>query len=211
MPSSLSSADFMKQWSLLHGDSPTRGIVGAWLQISYRCALVLSKVKISPNSLTALGVLFGVATVLTSPSLLMGMFLALSLACDGIDGSLALVTGKVSKLGAVLDSIADRLTEALWAIAFYKLGVPLNVVMALWLLAGIQEYARARVGSAGIKELGVVTPAERPVRASFLFVGLIAWHIEFTHGWPTAIAEILVAMQFISLLMVIRFAYRVLK
>jgi len=203
--------DFIQQWSLLHGNAPTRGIVGLWLKISYRCALGLAKVGLSPNALTALGVLFGIGTAITSPSLAMGVFLALSLACDGIDGSLALVTGKTSKLGAVFDAIADRLTEALWAIAFYKLGVPLSAVMALWLLAAIQEYARARIGSAGVQELGVVTPAERPVRASFLFIGLIAWHIEFTHSWPTAIAGLLIILQFISLLMVIRFAYRVLK
>lgn len=207
----LSSEDFMLQWSLLHGNAPTRGIVGAWLKISYRCALGLSKVGISPNVLTILGVLFGIATAVTSPSLVMGLFLVLSLACDGIDGSLALVTGKASKLGAVFDAIADRLTEALWAFAFYKLGVPLNAVLVLWLLAGIQEYARARIGSAGVLDVGVVTPAERPVRASFLFIGLIAWHIEFTHSWPTAIAGILILLQFISLVTVIRFAYRTLK
>lgn len=207
----MSASDFMKQWSSLHGDAPTTGIVGAWLRISYRCALILTRFRFSPNSLTALGVIFGAATAAFSPSLWAVLFLILSLASDGIDGSVALVSGKVTKLGAVLDSIADRLTEALWAIAFYRLGVPLSVVLFLWLLAGIQEYARARIGSAGVKEVGVVTPAERPVRASFLFVALIAWQIEITHGWPTAIAQVLILLQLVGLIMVLRFARRALK
>lgn len=211
MKPQMSADEFISKWSSLHGDAPTKGIVGGWLQISYRCALILTRLRISPNSLTVLGIVFGAATAALSPNLWAVLFLILSLVCDGVDGSVALVSGKVTKLGAVLDSIADRLTEALWALAFYRLGVPLSVVLFLWLSAGIQEYARARVGSAGVKKVGVVTPAERPVRASFLFVALIAWQIELTHGWPSAIAQLLILLQFISLIMVLKFAYRALK
>ena len=207
----VSESECVKEWSQLHGNAPTGGIVGAWLKISYRCALILTRMRISPNSLTTFGIIFGAATAALSPNLWAALFLALSLACDGIDGSLALVSGRVTKLGAILDSIADRLTEALWALAFYRLGVPLSVVLVLWLLAGIQEYARARIGSAGVKEVGVVTPAERPVRASFLFVALIAWQSEFTNGWPTAIAQLLILIQSVGLFMVMRFARRALR
>ena len=40
-------------------------------------------------------------------------------------------------------------------------------------MAAFQEYARAKLVSLGVSDIGVVTPAERPVRASFLFIVLI--------------------------------------
>ncbi len=207
----MNESDFMGRWSLLHGNAQPIGIVKGWLRISYRCALILKKSRISANALTAFGVIFAGATAMASPSILAGLFLAISLALDGVDGSVALLTGKESKLGAIFDSSADRISEALWAVAFYRLGVSLPLILLLWLLAAIQEYARARLGSAGVKEVGVITPAERPVRASFLFVAIIAFHLEFSNGWVTAISECLIFLQGISLFLVLKYAFRSLK
>jgi archaetidylinositol phosphate synthase len=211
MSKPLSQDEFMGEWSSLHGNVQASGIVKGWLRISYRCARAISKLGISANALTCLGVLFAIATAIASPSLWSAFFLALSLALDGIDGSLAVVTGQASKLGAIFDASADRISEALWAVAFYRLGVPLSLVLFLWLLAAIQEYARARIGSAGVKDVGIITPAERPVRASFLFVAIVAWHLNFSHGWISAIAQIILALQGISLILVLRYAFISLK
>jgi archaetidylinositol phosphate synthase len=211
MSAVLTESEFLKKWSSLHGNAQTDGIVKGWLKISYRCALILSKLGLTANALTALGVLFATATAISSPSAWSAVFLVLSLSLDGFDGSLAIIKNQASKLGAIFDASADRISEALWAVAFYRLGVPLAFVLFLWLLASIQEYARARIGSAGVKEVGVITPAERPVRASFLFVAILAWQIDFSNGWVTALALALILIQAMSLILVFRFAFKVLK
>ncbi len=202
---------FSVSWSELHGTASTRGIVGYWLRVSYLLAKIFTKLKFTPNSLTILGLVFAIATSIFSPNWWSGFFLALSLLSDGLDGALAIVQGRATRMGAIYDAIADRLSEALWLVAFFRLGVPLGWVLTLGALAAFQEYARARLGSSGVHGVGVVTPAERPVRASLLFVAILAWQFSFSNEWVLGIAVIGTALQFWSFLLVIGFAHRSLK
>ena len=48
----------------------------------------------------------------------------------------------------------------------------------MWTIASTQEYARARLASLGHHEIGVVTPTERPVRASFMAIALLIFIFE---------------------------------
>lgn len=194
--------EFKLQWSSIHGNAATSGIVGQWLAISFRCARVCTFLRISPNSLTLLGVASAIATAVISPHLWSLLFLLLSLILDGVDGSVAIIQKKASSRGAIWDAIADRISEICWAIAFYRIGIPLGWVLAAATLAAIQEYARARLSSAGVKEIGVVTPAERPVRASFLFCALIA-----PHAFVLPLLITLVFLQGVSFILVLRFAF----
>lgn len=82
----------------------------------------------------------------------------------------------------------------------------MNLLIAVLLIASVQEYLRARAGGLGVNEVGVVTPAERPVRASFIFVLLIAF--QFGIEMLNEITFIWLILQCISLFMVSRFAYR---
>ncbi|CAB4330242.1 unannotated protein [freshwater metagenome] len=193
---------FKLQWSSMHGNADTSGIVGLWLAVSFRCARVCTFLRITPNSLTLLGVVSAVATAIVSPHLWSVPFLALSLIFDGVDGSVAIIQKRVSSRGAIWDAIADRISEICWAIAFYRIGIPLLWILAAATVAAIQEYARARLSAAGVKEVGVVTPAERPVRASFLFCALIVPH---AFSLPLLIA--LVFLQGLSFILVLRFAF----
>ena len=93
---------------------------------------------------------------------------------DGIDGSLAIVTRVTSKFGAFTDSFVDRLSEVFWALALYELGAPKALVFIALVAAFTQEYLRARSGGLGHNEIGIVTICERPVRASLLFIVIIA-------------------------------------
>jgi CDP-diacylglycerol--glycerol-3-phosphate 3-phosphatidyltransferase len=61
---------------------------------------------------------------------------------------------------------------------FFAIGVPAWIPIILWSIASFQEYARAKLKSLGVSDLGVVTPAERPIRASFLFIALIMNYLE---------------------------------
>jgi phosphatidylglycerophosphate synthase len=103
----------------------------------------------------------------------------LSLFCDGIDGSLAMISEKSSTRGAMIDSIVDRLSEVFWALTFYRLGADFRLIALAWVLAFTQEYLRARGAGLGEREIGAVTIAERPVRASLLFIALIGYLLGF--------------------------------
>ena len=200
----LSKEEFRAEWSSLHGDAETTGIVGSWLNISYRFGLICTLLRISPNALTLLGLLGAVATALTAHSAWAIFFLVFSLFCDGIDGSVAIFQHRDSKWGATLDSVADRISEALWFYALYAIGVPEWIPITLWSVAAFQEYARAKLISLGVSDIGVVTPAERPVRASFLFIVLILNQLSLPGA--TALSIAFLAVQIYSFVSVVRFS-----
>ena len=202
----MNKSEFLTAWSKLHGDAQVSGVVKAWLNISYLISKPLSRIGVTPNALTISGLFFGIILYLYAQTIWAPILLVISLICDGIDGSLAILTGKSSKWGALLDSLADRVTEFFWVLALYKIGVGMNLLIAVLLIASVQEYLRARTGGLGVNEVGVVTPAERPVRASFIFVLLIAF--QFGIEMLNEITFIWLILQCISLFMVSRFAYR---
>jgi archaetidylinositol phosphate synthase len=200
----LSKDEFKAKWSSLHSDAETTGIVGAWLHISYRFGLICTLLRISPNVLTLLGLLGAVATALTAQSAWAILFLVFSLFCDGIDGSVAIFQHRESKFGATLDSVVDRISEALWFYALYAIGVPAWIPITLWSVAAFQEYARAKLFSLGVSDIGVVTPAERPVRASFLFIVLILNQLALPGATELSIAFLV--LQIYSFVSVLRFS-----
>lgn len=202
----MNKSDFLTTWSKLHGDASIDGIVKAWLNISYVITKPLAKVGITPNSLTFSGLIFGVILYIYAQTIWAPILLVISLICDGIDGSLAIITGKSSKWGALLDSIVDRATEFFWILALYKIGVNMQLLIAVLLIASVQEYLRARAGGLGVHAVGVVTFAERPVRASFIFVSLIAF--QFNLEILNYITLVWLILQGFSLIMVSRFAYK---
>ena len=200
----LSKDEFKAKWSSLHSDAETTGIVGAWLNISYRFGLICTLLRISPNALTMLGLLGAVATAVTAQTAWAILFLVFSLFCDGIDGSVAIFQHRESKFGATLDSVVDRISEALWFYALYAIGVPAWIPITLWSVAAFQEYARAKLVSLGVSDIGVVTPAERPVRASFLFIVLILNQLDMPGVTELSIAFLL--LQIYSFVSVVRFS-----
>ncbi len=200
----LSKQEFTDTWSSLHNDAPVTGAVAWWLNISYRFGLVATLLRISPNMLTMLGLVAAAATALSATSWWAVGFLVFSLFCDGIDGSVAIFQKRQSPWGATLDSVVDRISEALWLYALYVIGVPAWLAITLWCVASFQEYARAKIISLGITDIGVVTPAERPVRASFLFIVLIMWHLNLPGVLLISVAFLV--LQISGFLMVVRFA-----
>jgi CDP-diacylglycerol--glycerol-3-phosphate 3-phosphatidyltransferase len=198
--------EFFTTWSKLHLDAEIKGIVRGWLSISYVIARALSALRITPNVLTLLGVLTAMAALFYPFSVVALIFLVLSLICDGVDGSVAIVSGKVSRFGATLDAIADRITEGLWFFALYQWGIAPEFCLALFSLALTQEYARARMASLGFHEIGVITIAERPVRASAIAIFMVLDLLNFSFA-PVAI-YIFTAMATFSVYQVMRAARR---
>ena len=201
--------EFFNTWSNLHGGAKIEGVVKAWLQISYASAKFLSKLRVTPNLLTFAGLFFAIALWQYANSWPAAVFLVLSLFFDGIDGSLAILQKKTSKFGAFTDSFVDRISEVFWALALYELGAPPTLVFIALLATYVQEYLRARAGGLGHEEVGIVTICERPVRASLIFIAIIAnlVGLEIT----SAVAAIWVAMQVIALSQLTRSLYKRLK
>ena len=196
--------EFFSTWSRLHLGAQVSGIVKGWLTISFAIARVLHFFRITPNLLTLAGILFAAAALFYPTTVIALALLILSLICDGADGSVAIISKRESALGAIADSIADRITEALWFIALYQWGIPAEFCLALFALALIQEYARARMASLGFAEIGVVTIAERPVRASALAIFMVLELLEFSFA-PLAI-YIFTAMATFSVYQVMKAA-----
>ncbi len=205
----MNKADFFAKWSALHGNAEIKGIVKAWLNISYGSARFMSALRITPNLLTLLGIVFALAMAVNPLSFWTIPLLVLSLYADGIDGSVAIYQNRESQFGATLDSVADRISEALWFYVAYRIGAPAWIVLLTYVIASTQEYARARLGGLGVSEVGVVTPAERPVRASFIFIALVAYAIDL--NLVTLAMTVLSALQVFSFYLVSRWAHNSLR
>ncbi len=195
--------EFFLAWSKLHGDAKVSGIVKGWLSISFPVSKALAKIRVTPNALTILGLVFGILLYMNSNAIWAPLILVISLICDGVDGSLAIITRQSSKWGALLDSVVDRLTEVFWVFALYSLGVDSKILITVLILASAQEYLRARAGGVGLKQVGVVTVAERPVRASFIFIALVAFNLNLEI--LNQITFVWLILQAISFLTVVRF------
>ena len=201
--------EFFTTWSNLHGGAKIEGIVKTWLQISYASAKFLSKLRVTPNLLTFAGLFFAIALWQFANSWAAALFLVLSLFFDGIDGSLAILQKKTSKFGAFTDSFVDRISEVFWALALYKLGAPASLVFVALLATYVQEYIRARSGGLGYNEVGIVTICERPVRASLIFIAIVANLVGL--DLVTAISIVWVAMQNFALLQLVFTSYKILR
>ena len=194
--------EYFATWSELHGGASITGIVKGWLSISYAISRPLVVIKISPNLLSALGVIAAIFTYTQALHNYCIAILGVSLISDGIDGTVAILSGKASKRGAMVDAVCDRIGEAFWALALYKLGAPAWIVGSAYVFAFTQEYARARIAGLGDYRIDIVTIAERPVRASFLAVALIAYDLKIAA--ITTLTVVWMVQQAVALVMVMR-------
>jgi phosphatidylglycerophosphate synthase len=166
-------SDFLSRWSAQHGGASATGLVGRWLGLVYSVARrivgPLRRRGLGPDAVTWLG-LFVALTVpaLTAVGgrwvLLAALAVAVSGLLDSLDGAVALLTGKGSSWGKVLDSVCDRVSDSAYLLAFWFLGAPWQLVLAAWFLSWMLEYVRARACAAGMVEVGVVSVGERPTR-----------------------------------------------
>jgi CDP-diacylglycerol--glycerol-3-phosphate 3-phosphatidyltransferase len=154
-------------------------IVRGWLRLAYRIGRLLARFGIRPAALTWFGLLVAVLVPVVTQAgragpIAGGVLVVVSAMADSADGALAVVTNRVTRLGYVYDSVADRLAEVAWLVAFWLLGVPSWVVVLGGGLTWLQEYVRARATAAGMTEIGVVTVSERSTRAIIVSLGLVA-------------------------------------
>jgi CDP-diacylglycerol--glycerol-3-phosphate 3-phosphatidyltransferase len=164
---------------------------------------LLTRVGISPNSLTIAGVVIttvgAIAFFLKNPRL-GGFLILLGGLCDAIDGSLARNAGKATRFGALLDSSVDRYSEfvMLFGIGGYFLMVDDYVSAAVTFLAlcgsFMVSYTRARAESLGLAaKVGVM---QRPERIVFLGAGALLHPIALKIAiWMVAVFANFTALQ----------------
>jgi CDP-diacylglycerol--glycerol-3-phosphate 3-phosphatidyltransferase len=149
-----------------------------WLRKVFRTpvnavARAAIRLGISPNAITILGfVLSLIPAVLAAQGKfqLAGLLYLFITPLDALDGAVARLGGRVSRLGGVLDSTLDRYGEAilLGAIA-YRMTVVGNVVAVMLVFASLfgsvmVSYIRARSEALGIdNKVGIMTRVERIV------------------------------------------------
>ena len=201
----MNQEEFNFAWQELHGGVELSAFVRGWLQNSRRIARALAAIKLNAHSVTLLGLLADIAVWKLAAHPYALIILAISLLADGLDGSLAILTGTSSKWGALLDSCADRLGEFFWALAFYALGASWWVVGVAWLAALVQEYVRARLAALDTGAIEFVSICERPVRAIFLAIALAL--VALNHNYTQKVAIFWVTFQVVALATVLMEAF----
>ena len=137
----------------------------------YPIVEILNKINVSPNLLTVSGVIFvaiGSYFLFLEKFILAGIFLTIGNLCDALDGALARRFGKVSKFGAFLDSVIDRVSDFLPLLALALLYKNNNLFLLLILVAIVGSfmvsYTRARAEGLGYKcSVGILERAERSI------------------------------------------------
>ena len=169
-------AEYLVAWAQLHGTQSPKGLVRVWLRIAFFLSTPLT--TFNPNLITAFGpVLMGAAIYFaSSPNrnyFLASITVLVVGLVDSFDGMVAVRTSKTSSWGAFLDGIVDRLIDVGIGILLIVLGAPVELAVLAMSIALIHEYMRAKASGIGYREVGVITPAEKPTRIAlgvmFLF------------------------------------------
>ncbi|WP_456477922.1 bifunctional L-myo-inositol-1-phosphate cytidylyltransferase/CDP-L-myo-inositol myo-inositolphosphotransferase [Geoglobus ahangari] len=148
-------------------------------KISTRISRMLVN-RISPNHATLLSFLVGVISslsVLVSIPLA-GLIYQLSSILDGVDGEIARVAMKTSKIGGWVDSILDRVVDFLFLsiLAYATLRTPQEFFVAMLAIFGsfmvsyVAEKYRADFGESIYRKIRVRVPGKRDERVFLVMV-----------------------------------------
>ena len=163
-------------------------------------ARLLVRLKIPPNAITVAGLpVTALAAYLVSQDNLLigGLVFLFASVMDMLDGAVARLKGAESVFGAALDSLADRLGEAIVllgaAALFLNRDSDAGVLLAFLALVSSfsVSYLRARGEGLGVamKESGLFTRTERVLA---LTIGLLT-------GWLVPALSVIIALSVVSL------------
>ena len=175
-------------------------------------ALLLGRLGFSPDALTLVG--FGIVLIATAQvalgnwAIAAGILIAGTL-FDGLDGTLARATNRVTDFGAFFDSSLDRAAEAaIYAGIVYSAAVlgEIQIVTAATLALGVGSlvsYVRARGEGLGVSAHGGI--AQRAERAIVLIIGLLIAGLTATPSYLLFALLIIVALSAVTVLQRILF------
>ncbi len=149
-----------------------RRISGAVTQL-----IIEKELPITPNLMTVISTIIGILGGIILPLLppLGGTLVQLSSILDGVDGELARALNKQSKRGGFIDTVLDRVVDAIvvygaWNTSFLP---PLGLWAALTgsLLVSYIHSVIRQIFNVDAYELGVPKFASRDVRLFIIFIG----------------------------------------
>jgi len=170
-------------------------------------ALLLGRIGFSPDALTLVG--FGIVLVATAQvalgnwAIAAGILIAGTL-FDGLDGTLARATNRVTTFGAFFDSSLDRAAEAvIYAGIVYSAAVlgdiQIGTAAALALgIGSLVSYVRARGEGLGVSAHGGI--AQRAERAVILILGLLVAGLTSETSYLLYALIIIVALSVVTVL-----------
>jgi phosphatidylglycerophosphate synthase len=208
-------AEYFARWSASHGgyDPTSSPFVSRWLVLVHACARPLVRLRIAPSVVTVCGLGLAAAAVPAAAAGAGWLYLAFALVLasglvDGLDGAVAVLSGRASAVGYVLDSVVDRVSDLLYLVVLWQVGAPAGVCVVAGALMFLHEYLRARATAAGMTEVGVVTVWERPTRVvvtavallgAAVFHGAVLWSGPGDRQWATGAAWVWVGLGVVGL------------
>ena len=149
---------YVTEWARLHGGyDPRRSspLARGWLRMAYILGRFCARLGLRPNAVTVFGFALSVGVAVLAAQrggwpILAAALVLLSAIADTVDGALAVITGRTSRLGQVYDAFADRLSEACWLVALALLGAAPWLVAASGGLTWLHEYLRAKSTGLGV-------------------------------------------------------------
>jgi len=146
---------------------------GAARQLTNPFMTMLSKSRITPDTLTWIGLAINVIAagfVATGHLIAGGILVLVAGLFDILDGALARFTNKTTVFGGLLDSTFDRVSEAVVFVGLLILYAPLGdvlmivVIFAAMIGSFLTSYVRARAEGLGLAcNVGLFTRAERVI------------------------------------------------
>lgn len=146
-------------------------------RVMEKVAAPLVSAGVSPNHITVAGMLLSLAAgvLFAAGAIFMGgMLLWISALMDPIDGTVARLSGKVTRFGALFDSTLDRYSEffVFFGFLFYFGSGWMFVTVMLALMGSIMvSYIKARAEGLGRKEVRGLM--QRPERLILLIAGTV--------------------------------------
>lgn len=189
---------------------------GRFQGLSVKIGIAFAKLRLSPNQWTLLSlipILIALYFLIREQFLWAALFFIISSFLDLVDGSVARVTGQVTKLGAYLDTIVDRYVEGIiiFGLLFASLPnwiFPVQAWIFLYFFGSLMTtYAKAAAREKNLveKELkgGLLERAERLI---ILFIGILL--ASYGRIYLTWVLVILAVLTNISALQRIHMAVR---
>lgn len=162
----------------------------------------LGRTGLSPDHLTALGLVMAVPAALAIGTGRLGLGLLLLIVSaipDLLDGALAKASGTASKRGAFFDSVADRVTDAVilgglaWYLQSTRHGHAALLPFSILAVSTLISYERAKAESLGFTARGGLM--ERAERIILLCIGLFASVILVPILWAMLILTAATAVE----------------
>jgi phosphatidylglycerophosphate synthase len=202
---------YLAGWSRTHDGvevSPS-SLAGRWLLLMAHVARPLARRGVPPAAITAAAVLCAAVTCLLVGDrwLLPAVAVAASGVFDGLDGAVALLSGRDSACGYLLDSVADRVGDGLLLLAMWLAGGHPAAVLTAAAAVVLLEYTRARSAAAGLG-LTVVTVGERATRLiviAMTFVSAaVVGHVVTVVTAGAVVLAVVAAVGWLQLMLVAR-------